>query len=132
MEITLNLVWLVLASAMLVLWIRQGRQRWGTPDRPYMQMVAFAVLLLILFPVISVTDDLQAAQGMVETDSSLRRDVEGVQPHSIYPAIATMPEPGVSFPLFVSGFMLVVSDRPFAVPSSPLLSMPVNRPPPVA
>jgi hypothetical protein len=38
------------------------------------QMVALAVLILILFPVISVTDDLQAIQNPAEVDSCLRRE----------------------------------------------------------
>jgi len=70
MELALNLVWLAMATSLLVLWLRGGKAAVRTW---VVQMISVAALLLILFPAISVTDDLQAAQTMAETDTSLRR-----------------------------------------------------------
>ena len=71
MELVLNLAWAFLASIMVGLWLRLA-VRTGVNLR--MQFVALAVLLLILFPVISVTDDLQVAQNPAEADCLVRRD----------------------------------------------------------
>jgi len=69
METVLNLAWALLVMLMFGLWMRfaphTGPNRRG--DSPRIQFVALAVLILLLFPVISVTDDLQAIQNPAET-----------------------------------------------------------------
>jgi hypothetical protein len=71
MELTLNLAWMVLVTLMSWLWIRrtprENESRWT-------QFVALAVIILILFPAISMTDDLMAAQNLAETSSCQRKD----------------------------------------------------------
>ena len=95
MELFLNLAWVALAALMFCLWLRYA-SRTG-PDRHIenrkAQFVALAVLLLILFPVISVTDDLQAIQNPAETDTSLRRGHLVSNQHSIFPTVAALPLP---------------------------------------
>jgi hypothetical protein len=49
------------------------------------------MLLLILFPVISVTDDFWAAQNPAEADTCVRRNDVTAYAHTIVPEIA-MPE----------------------------------------
>jgi len=97
-----------------------------------MQFVALTVLILILFPVISVSDDLVAIQNPAEADSSLRRDHECSSPHSIFPATASLPFPifdGISY-----GFHRLAPPGSILVPTidHPALASIQNRPPPVA
>src|ERR1700677_1553897 len=99
MELLLNLAWVLLATLMFYLWLRFAPLR-GV--RPQLQFVALAVLLLILFPVISVSDDLQAVQNPAEADCLVRRD-HGPTLHTILTPIAALPllaVAGVSFSVF--------------------------------
>ncbi len=134
MELFLNLAWVLLVALMVWLWLRfaprcgpDGRMK----DRP-MQLVALAVLLLILFPVISVTDDLQAIQNPAETDSTLRRDHIAAGSQSIFPAVAAQPLPAAA-ELF-SGFPSFSAVRNLPAPTIdyPALASVQNRPPPAA
>lgn len=49
------------------------------------------MLALILFPVISVTDDLWALHNPAEIDTSLRRNDLTAHTHTIVPEIASLP-----------------------------------------
>lgn len=134
MEFALNLAWVLLAALMFSLWLRfappAGHER-RTQDRR-LQLVALAMMLLILLPVISVTDDLLAVQNPAETASSVRRDHGCASAHSIFPSIAALPQPasaGVSF-----GFLRFAAQ---GSPPAPLVERPAlagiqNRPPPAA
>jgi len=129
MEILLNVAWVLLAGLMFCLWL-QFAAREGVGRRR--QFVALAVLLMILFPVISVTDDLQAALNPAETDSCLRRDYGCAVPHSIFPAVACLPLPAVAGPSF--GFLRMATPGSLDAPifENPALAPIQNRPPPVA
>ena len=134
MELVLNLAWVLIAALMFCLWLRftpQAVPNQRSLDR-CMQFVALAVLLLILFPVISVTDDLQAIQNPAETDSSLRRDHIVASSHSIFPAIAALPLP--VFAELSFGAPRLAATRSFPVPTinQPALAPVQNRPPPAA
>jgi hypothetical protein len=63
-ELTLNLVWAGLAVALLLLW-----RRFGLTDgkRTAFALVALVCVICILFPVISMTDDLNASPADPET-----------------------------------------------------------------
>jgi hypothetical protein len=95
MELALNLAWLLLAIVLVRLWTVHG-PRCGAGRR--MQVAALAMLLLILFPVISATDDLIAAQNPAEVESTVRRDHAG-NPHSILTIPFALPPSPVSFSL---------------------------------
>src|ERR1700742_1146740 len=86
MEIFLNLAWMAVAVVSVVLWLRSERR---TGKELRLPMIALAMLLLILFPVISVSDDLWSVQNLAETDSTQRRDHVAPCPHGLFPAIAT-------------------------------------------
>ncbi len=62
MELLLNIVWLLLSLSLVFLW-KRGVRRFGTqsklPDLR-IQLIALALLVVILLPVISMTDDIQA------------------------------------------------------------------------
>lgn len=134
MELTLNLAWFLLAALMFGAWLQFApcnglKQR--MPDRR-VQFIALALVLLILFPVISVTDDLIAAQNPAETDSCMRRDHAVANPHSIFHAVAALPQS--AFAELSFGFLRFVApgNLPVLVVEHPGLAGIQNRPPPVA
>ncbi len=88
MELFFNLSWAALSMILVFLWMRFA-PRDGASRR--MQFVALAVLILVLFPVVSVTDDLQAALNPAETDACQRRSHVLTIAHSVIPAIAVLP-----------------------------------------
>lgn len=74
MELLLNLVWLLVATAAIVLWLNQRRCSASTGRRDLLlQSVALACALAVLFPAISATDDLHAAQLAVEASDVARK-----------------------------------------------------------
>jgi hypothetical protein len=98
-----------------------------------MHLVTLAVVIVILFPVISVTDDLQMAQNPAEADAyylSTRRDHVAVSSHSIFPTVATLPPP--VFAEFSFGFLRFAApgNRPAPLVEIPALASVQNRPPP--
>lgn len=129
MELLLNSVWAMVALASVCLWLRVGRR--SDRDRRT-SFVGLVMLIVILFPVISVSDDLWSIQNPAETDSYQRRDHLASCPHSIIPIVAALPEP--AFAEFTFGF-----ERPSAPRNpvwlaldNPALQAIQNRPPPVS
>lgn len=84
MELILNLAWGLLAIASICLWAATDRRKGA---ERYMPIVALFMLIIILFPVISVSDDLWSIQNPAETNSVQRRDHLVLPPHSIIPAL---------------------------------------------
>lgn len=74
MELLLNLIWVLLAVPAFWLWRREAlpahRSRYLNPIRC---VLALGFVLLLLFPVISATDDLRAMQPETEECPSGRR-----------------------------------------------------------
>ncbi len=129
MELFLNLAWAVLSICMLCLWLRLAPRR-GRDRR--IQFVALAMIILILLPAISVTDDLQAARNPADIDTCLRRDHEWSSPHSIVPAVALLPLlPFASLDFRVRRAALP-GRQAVATPANPFLALIENRPPPAA
>ncbi len=88
MEILLNLIWAALALSIVCLWLRTGCASGSDRRR---QIIAIAVLIAILFPVISVSDDLMAIQSATETDTCQRRDyLAPSTPHPVPPFAAVV------------------------------------------
>ena len=130
MELTLNLGWALVAMWMLCAWVRKAPRK--ATDRR-IQMVALAVVILILLPAISMTDDLLAAQNPAEIDCCARRDHDhGTCPHSIIPAAAALPLPG--FTGLSLAFMGMAAPGNLLSPlvENPSLAPIQNRPPPAA
>lgn len=76
MELLLNLVWLLISAAIfagLALSLRRERQR-GFEEHasPYLRYISALVLVFILLPVISMTDDLHAMPMMAEGERAVR------------------------------------------------------------
>jgi ABC-type uncharacterized transport system YnjBCD permease subunit len=130
MELALNLIWSLLALVMVCLWLRQAPR---DASQRRAQMIALCVLLIILLPAISMTDDLMAAQNPAEVDSSLRRDHDYVRPHAIFPAAAAMLQlafAGVSLDTHHQAVAPSLDSAPAFDP--PALAPIQNRPPPAA
>jgi hypothetical protein len=104
---------------------RQGASR-------RVQIAAIVMLIVVLFPVISVTDDLQAAQTFAEDESYLRRDHAAASPHVVLPGFSALP---VSFSVEIR-FAFLGSAAPGSLSvraaEKPALTAIQNRPPPAA
>lgn len=129
MELTLNLGWGLLALWMFGAWLRiapkSGRGRTA-------QLVALSVVILILLPAISMTDDLIAAQNPAEVDCCVRRDHDCLHPHAGVLTVAAGPAP-----VFSGLAVRVVQVLPPNLLAAPVAQIPAlaivqNRPPPTA
>jgi hypothetical protein len=128
-EIFLNLAWVILAIALVVLWLRIGCR---IDQSLRSQVIAIAVLVAILFPVISVSDDLMAGQNPAETDNCQRRHHQVLESLHLLQATAIMPSPAFTKDIF--GFVQYISpaNDVIRVVARPALTSIANRPPPVA
>ena len=128
MEPLFNLVWALVATASICFWLKRGRR---TPKSGHSSLVGLAMLAVMLFPVISVSDDLWSLQNPAETDSCHRRDqIDGhIQKH--FPATAAVPEPiGVEL-ISGSSAWTCHALRELTAVINPCLGFIENRPPPV-
>jgi hypothetical protein len=73
MELLLNLVWVLLALPAYWLWRRSGDSERG-PGK-LQCLLALGCVLVLLFPVISATDDLHAMRAEMEESASSKRAV---------------------------------------------------------
>lgn len=128
MEVFLNIAWAIVALFLLEL-RRRTEKRAGAQRRN--SLIALAMLLVILFPVISVSDDLWSIQYPAETDTALRRNQLDAGSHSFLTAIA-LPAPefqdGLEFPWVHN----IVAPFPAPRAASPVFAFILNRPPPSA
>jgi hypothetical protein len=128
MELTLNLAWMVLAMLMFWLWLHHA-PRDGESRRT--QLLALAVVILIMFPVISVTDDLLTAQSPAETDCCQRKA------HACSNALSSTPHmvADLALPVFAEFSFGHQRIAPLGNLPAPLVKIPAmgsiqNRPPP--
>jgi hypothetical protein len=129
MELALNFAWAVLAVVLVRLWLRAAPPN---AARTRIQAVALLMLIVILFPVISVTDDLGASLNPAELDCCARRHHAAACSHSVFPAAAMLPPP--DFAELSFGFLRFAApdNRPAPMVKIPALASIQNRPPPVA
>jgi hypothetical protein len=66
MELLLNLAWLLLALPAFWLWRDARSVRAGRGFTPLQCLLALGCILVILFPVVSATDDLRAMSTEIE------------------------------------------------------------------
>jgi hypothetical protein len=129
MELALNLAWSLLAIAMTFLWLRQAPR--GASSRRA-QAVALGLLLVILLPAISMTDDLMAAQNPAEVDCCLGRDHRYSRPQATFPVVPALP--ALAFAGMALSHPRLAPPGIVAAPvfDSPALASILNRPPPGA
>lgn len=130
MELALNLAWVVLAVSMVVLWLRLAPEAGG--DRR-IQFVALALVVLVLLPAISMTDDLIAASNPAEIDTTtVRRDHDWDHQHFALPALAALVVAAFSGLSSQPQGPTTVANETVLVFWAPALSSIANRPPPAA
>jgi hypothetical protein len=66
-ELALNLVWLVLALLSLVLWGAYALSSIPRRDRDFSALIALICVAAILFPIISMSDDLLSNPALCQT-----------------------------------------------------------------
>jgi hypothetical protein len=76
-EILLNCVWLVLGLSLILAWsVHAWRERGCEPDRALpsrqLQFASLLLLLILLFPVISLTDDIAMSTAPQDAERALR------------------------------------------------------------
>ena len=98
MELLLNLVWVTLALSGLWAFLRRRRSGGWTARVPYLKaLLAIACVLVLLFPVVSVSDDLHPTQAVFE-DATKRihqvaaswQHVQGTAPVGMLPALLAL------------------------------------------
>ncbi len=120
-----------MAVGLIGLWLRMASQgsdgsaHWG------IQLVALLLLIVVLFPVISVTDDLMAAQNPAETDSVQRRNLEVSVLHAAA-ICADVPMDSWRTPDPQVRLRLRARTQRVALPQAPALAPVEDRPPPIA
>lgn len=84
MELLLNLLWLLLVMPAFWLWHYSRTAQEKRNPNPFHTLFALACLLVVLFPVISATDDMQAMRAEIEESSSKKSICQtGIdKPHS--------------------------------------------------
>jgi hypothetical protein len=125
----LNLEWVMLATLMCWLWARHARRE--GPGR-HVQFIALGLVLVMMFTVIGLYDDMAMAQNPAETSCFQREDFSGARAHAMLHPVANFTQPlfsGQSFEVFYVG---VPGDHPTPVLRSPALGSIQNRPPPAA
>jgi len=76
METTLNVVWLLLVVAALCVWQRRWvRQRAGSQRNRFQEWTAFVCVMVMMFYVVSMTDDLHPEIFVCDGSTSGRRTV---------------------------------------------------------
>jgi hypothetical protein len=133
MELLLNLVWLTLCLAILCQWRRFAP---GDGASRRVQWAAVAMLIVILFPVISVTDDLEAAQNPAEVESVMRRDHSATAHSQVAPSQTNLFSgtwmPATGFEALSFGMARILAPRQGLafIQINPALAAIENRPPP--
>jgi hypothetical protein len=100
MELFLNLVWLTLSVLLVWGYVALAPAPLKTPKAT--AIIALALLILVLLPVISMTDDLAAISNPAETDHFIRRDKA---PLHLYSGVATL----AIVPLLIGIFAIAVA-----------------------
>jgi hypothetical protein len=129
MELALNLEWIVMATAMCWLWVRFARRK-GPGRRA--QLISLALVLVTMFAVITMYDDMAMAQNPAEMRCFQREDDLGGHANApLHPVAASAPSLVSELPL--NTFRVVApSSLPVPAVKVPILASIQNRPPPAA
>ena len=66
LELLLNLVWVMTVTVSLLVWQRLSSRNENRSRGPVTALIALVCILVLLFPVISATDDLHVAEFAIE------------------------------------------------------------------
>jgi len=129
MELLLNFAWMTLAALMCLLWVCCAP---GQDTGRRTQFVALALVILILFPVISATDDLLFPQSPAETSGSQRKNHIRADAHTAPPSLAEAFPASFAVPASGLHFTGVPGTALAAMTQVPTLEAIQSRPPPAA
>lgn len=87
MELYLSYARMFAAVASACLWLRPGRR---TLESRHIQFLGLFLFIVILFPVISVTDGLRSIHSPAETKTVQVHDEHAICSHSTFPGIAAL------------------------------------------
>lgn len=90
MELALNLVWLVLAAGLLISW---GAHALSFPEKHRLATAALALacVICLLFPVISITDDLNSGATVFEARNLIKKWSVSIEtPGALLPAMTSV------------------------------------------
>jgi hypothetical protein len=122
MELLLNLAWVLLALPAYWLWRRDAGVRRGRRFSSLQCLLALGCVLVLLFPVISATDDLRAMRAEMEDSPIGKRTVRQAGSDKNSAWVNRLQSPPAA----------VASAGWLAVPEVGLLSVSVDRLPPLA
>lgn len=122
MELLLNLAWVLLAMPAYWLWRSSRMAPDGRKFNSLQCLLALGCMLVMLFPVISATDDLRAMRTEMEESPASKRSVRQAGADKITPWKSQNPPAlaGTTIPLIVSdaGWQPVIL-RALAIPAAP-------------
>jgi hypothetical protein len=129
MELALNLAWMAMSALLLWLWTRHATKS-GASRRT--QFCALAILILIIFPVISVTDDLMAAQSPAELSCTQRRDLARSDAHPLLHTVTALDSTSCLELPFGAMQSIALGCLPAPAARAAVTHAIDNRPPPIA
>jgi len=134
-ELFLNIAWVMFSTSLALLWIKRSHNvSDGSRQQDWkVQLLALAMLILILLPVISMTDDMQAISA-TEIEHVMRR--ADLLPSTDQPADPVVPLsakllPG-KHPCNLQAFAYVELYIPNVRPQCGSIRQMANRPPPLS
>ncbi len=130
MELFLNIAGALAGLGLIGLWLWCARCAHARGANRTRELVALIVLILIIFPVISVTDDLLAAANPAETDVLSRRDHQFFSGLAAIPTVLCPGESLVAEPDDTPGRLIASLEIQVSSPNPPALAPIENRPPP--
>ena len=127
MELFFNFAWAFVAMASVFLWAKYGRRALRCGHSP---LIGLSMLVVLLFPAISMSDDLWSLRHPAETDICQRREHRDSASLAQFQIPAVLPNP-IGLEL---NFQFGRIDQPRRVESAavaaPALGPLANRPPP--
>jgi hypothetical protein len=135
-EIFFNLLWLALSSLLLGFWLfyRRRSSDESLHSSAGVQFIALALLIVVLLPVVSLTDDLQACTMPAESEHLSRRgDFQAIADFTLHTVSVAIAE-SVSFDTTPTAQTFAWLSLPAEneTPSAGYLRILGTRPPPAA
>jgi hypothetical protein len=132
MELLLNLAWLLLALPAFWLWRGASSAPFRRKFTAFQCLLALACMLVILFPVVSATDDLRAMRNEIEESPASKRTIRQASSDKVSawkwqspPALAATPS---SFTISEQG-RLPLRAGGLPVPAMPAMVLAARAPP---